>query len=147
MRATDLLRKQHREVEGLFGELLKCDDARACRSLSVEISTLLEIHMTIEESIFYPAYRASTGTRRGEQQVLQAFEEHHVIDLLLAELPRIDPSVERFDATVTVFKGLVERHVEAEELEMFRDAERRIDRERLEELGLQMADRAEHLAR
>lgn len=147
MRATDLLRRQHRELEGLFGELLKCGDVRVCRSLSTEISTLIESHMTIEESIFYPAYRASTGTRRGAQQMLQAFAEHHVIDLLLTELPCIDPSTERYEAVVTVFRDFVVRHFETEERQIFRVAETGFDRGRLDLLGLQLEERAHHLSR
>lgn len=147
MRATDFLRKQHREVENLFGQLLKCDSIGDCRSISHELGTLLEIHMTVEESIFYPAYRELSGTRRGVDRVLTACEEHHVVDLLLAELPRVDPSTDRFEATVKVFKDFVERHIEAEEREMLRDAERGIVGDRLDAIGQQMEERADYLSR
>src|SRR5262245_44910176 len=54
MKATELLKKQHREVKGLFREVKKASDARGRRSGMDEIAAKLEAHMRIEETIFYP---------------------------------------------------------------------------------------------
>jgi hemerythrin-like domain-containing protein len=68
----------------------------------------------------------------------EAFEEHHVVDLVLAELPKVDPEDERFQAKMTVLSELVEHHVEEEEEEMFPMAEKKLGAERIKELGQKM---------
>jgi hypothetical protein len=76
--------------------------------------------------------------------ILEAFEEHHVVDLVLAELPQIDPEDERFHAKMTVLHELVDHHVKEEEKEMFKLAQK-LGRTELAELGERMEARAEEL--
>lgn len=143
MKATDLLRRQHRDIEALFEKLLKSDDVRMRRALYGEISAMLDCHLTIEEESFYPAYRKAVS-EAGE--ILKAFEEHHAIDLLLEELPKANPAAETYQAKIEVLEELVALHFREEEQNMFLDAERRLDASILEEIGREMAQRAEDLA-
>lgn len=136
-KATDLLKGQHREVKGLFKSVEGSKGARERRLLLERIGQALKIHTAIEEKIFYPAVR-EIGTGKAEDLVLESLEEHHVVDLVLAELPRVDPSDERFEAKMTVLKELVEHHAEEEEEEMFAVAERKLGEDQLRELGQQM---------
>jgi hypothetical protein len=94
--------------------------------------------MRIEETIFYPAVQ-EIGTKKAEEIVPEAFEEHHVAQLVLGELPKVDPKDERFEAKMTVLEELIEHHVEEEEKEMFKLAEK-LGSERLAELGDEMQD-------
>jgi hemerythrin-like domain-containing protein len=103
-----------------------------------EIIKALEHHTEIEETIFYPAVR-EIGTKKADEMVGEAYEEHHVVKLVLAELPQVDPDAENFEAKMTVLKELIEHHVEEEEDEMFPMAEKRLGDERNSELGAQMA--------
>jgi hemerythrin superfamily protein len=132
-----LLKGQHREVKGLFKSVEGSKGARERRRLLERIGQALKIHTAIEEKIFYPAVR-EIGTGKAEDLVLESLEEHHVVDLVLAELPRVDPSDERFEAKMTVLKELVEHHAEEEEEEMFPVAERKLGEDQLRELGQQM---------
>src|SRR3546814_19110425 len=50
-----------------------------------------------------------------EDDILESYEEHHVADLLCAELAAMDASDERFVAKTTVLIENVEHHVEEEE--------------------------------
>jgi hemerythrin-like domain-containing protein len=102
---------------------------------------MLKMHTQIEEEIFYPAVR-ELGISKAEEMVDEAFEEHHVVDLVLAELPSVDPEDERYEAKITVLSELVKHHVEEEEGEMFPLAEKKLGAERVRELGQQMADMA-----
>ncbi len=61
-----------------------------------------------------------------------------VVALVLDELPDVDVDDERFEAKVTVLDELIEHHVEEEEHEMFKIAEK-LAAERLAELGDEMA--------
>lgn len=123
MKATDLLKKQHREVKALFKKVEKTEDAGQRRQLLDQIAEALKMHTRIEEEIFYPAIRG-LGTKKAEEMIDEAFEEHHVVDLVLAELPSVDPEDERFAAKMTVLSELVEHHVEEEEEEMFKLAQK-----------------------
>jgi Hemerythrin HHE cation binding domain len=136
MKATELLKKQHREVKALFGEAKKLESGERHRVLE-EITDKLEAHMTIEEAIFYPAVR-ELDTKKTEEMVPEAYEEHHVVKLVLAELPDVDVEDEQFEAKLTVLSELIEHHVEEEETEMFKVAEK-LGAERLADLGSEMA--------
>jgi hemerythrin-like domain-containing protein len=144
VKATDLLKRQHREVKSLFKEVESTEGARERRQLLDRIGEALKAHTAIEEEIFYPAVR-EIGTDKAEDMVLESLEEHHVVDLVLAELPNVDPKDERFPAKMTVLSELVEHHVDEEEEQMFPMAERKLGAERLAELGQQMTARMEEL--
>ena len=143
MKATDLLKRQHREVKGLFMKMEKTENAGERRKLMETIAQELQTHTTIEEEMFYPAIR-EVQSKKAEEMVNEAFEEHHVVKLVLAELPKVDPEDERFEAKMTVLSELVEHHVEEEEKEMFKLADK-LGKEELSDLGEQMAGRADEL--
>lgn len=138
--ATALLEKQHREVEKSFATALGSEDARVRRNAMRDILQQLTLHTDLEESIFYPAVRG-IGMEEATHLVLEAVEEHHVVKLVLKELPKIDPKADTFEAKMTVLKELIEHHVEEEEREMFPMAERYLGAERNRELAERMAAR------
>ena len=131
VKATDLLKRQHREDNGLFKEVEKTASAGEQRRLLNRISEALKAHTEIEEEVFYPAVR-DIGTDKAEEMVLESLEEHHVVDLVLAEQD------ERFPAKMLVLGELLEHHAEEEEEEMFPMVERKFGAERLAELGQRM---------
>jgi hemoglobin-like flavoprotein len=135
MDPKQLLKKQHREVEALFKKAEKAKPEQR-RALMSEIAANLQLHMNIEEGIFYPAVK-ELGNKKAEELVAESFEEHHVVKLVIAELPKVDPEDERFEAKMTVLKELIEHHVEEEEDEMF-DLADKLDDEILEDVGERM---------
>ena len=140
--ATALLEQQHREVERSFATALDSDDPRVRREAMKDIVRQLEMHTSIEETIFYPAVRNEIGGEQVDDMILEAYEEHHVVKTMLKELPKVDPAAENFKAKMTVLKELVAHHVEEEEKEMFPMAERKLGAERSRELAERMASRA-----
>jgi hypothetical protein len=112
------------------------ENARGRKQLLEEITAALELHTRLEEEIFYPAVRG-LETRKAEEMVAEALEEHHVVDLVLKDLPKVDPEDERFEAKMTVLSELVEHHADEEEKEMFKTAQRLGDEE-LKALGERM---------
>lgn len=135
MDPRQLLKKQHRQVASLFKQIEKAEGDEA-RELLDELRKNLELHMTIEEEMFYPAMRES-GARKAEELVLEAVEEHGVVKLVLDQLPEADPDDERFHAKMTVFQELIQHHVDEEEKEMFKLADK-LDDEELETLAERM---------
>jgi hemerythrin-like domain-containing protein len=118
MKATDVLKSQHRELLALFERIDVVDDPTDRRRLLDEITDALEMHAELEEEVFYPAIRES-GARAAEALVLEAIEAHHVVDLILAEAPDMDPEDETFIPKMKVLRDLVTRHIEEEERELF----------------------------
>jgi hemerythrin superfamily protein len=143
MNATDLLKKQHKQVMAIFKKLEKTEDPGERRELLDQVSEEIKAHSAIEERIFYPAVR-EVGTEKAREQVAEALEEHHVVDLVLGEAPDLDPADEQFEAKMTVLSELVRHHAEEEEKEMFKSAQK-LGAEELKELGARMESEYESL--
>jgi hypothetical protein len=139
--ATDLLREDHRKVKDLFHQFEEADNAAERRRIADVVMRELEIHSIIEEEIFYPAVRRQDDTGDlMEDTMNEADEEHHVADLLMAELKKMRSADARFAAKFTVLAENVKHHIQEEESEIFTKAAE-AGMERLQELGLQMEQR------
>jgi len=144
MNAIDLLKTQHKEVKTLFRKMHQTEATRERSQLLEQIALALEGHTTIEEEMFYPAVKG-LETKKAEEMVAEAYEEHHVVKLVLAELPQVDVEDEHFGAKMTVLSELVEHHADEEEEEMFKTA-KKIGDDELEDLGTRMEARFEEVA-
>lgn len=142
MKASELLKKQHREVKALFKQIEGTTAASQRKKLMTTIIEKLKLHTSLEEEIYYPAVK-EIDTKKAHDMVMEAYEEHHVVDLVMAELPQVDPTADTFAAKMTVLKELIEHHVEEEEGEMFPMADKKLGDERSNELGAQMATQAD----
>jgi len=131
MKATDLLKQQHRAVEALFAKI-EAGEPDALKDLA----SALAAHMAIEHEFFYPE-----ASEVDEDQILEAFQEHAIAEVALKRALAVDPEEESFDARVKVLKELIEHHVAEEEKVLFPKVEREIDAAELEELGTQMSAR------
>jgi hemerythrin superfamily protein len=142
MDAIGLLEADHRIVKKLLNEL----DATTERALKTReelfttIKRELTVHEVIEEEIFYPTLKEHP---RAKDIVLEAYEEHHVVDTLMGELSELPYDDETWGAKFTVMKENIEHHVEEEEGDMFKKARQVFDEAELDELGLIMAERKE----
>jgi hypothetical protein len=140
MNALTLLEDDHRKMRKLLDEL-EATTERGIRTREELYSTIkgeLTIHELIEEEIFYPALK---GHPKAEDIVLEGYEEHHVVDLVMAELENLPVDDESWGAKAKVMKENVEHHMEEEEGDMFKQARSIFDRAELEELGERMAAR------
>jgi hemerythrin-like domain-containing protein len=145
--AITLLKEDHKKVKGLLAQLEKTTERGADRRLKLlgQIETEVKIHTTIEEEIFYPAYRDAVKKKDDKELYQEALEEHHVVDLVLPELKDSDPAGEIFGAKAKVLKELIEHHAEEEEKEMFPKARRALGAAELRDLGSRMASRKRSL--
>jgi hemerythrin-like domain-containing protein len=145
MDAIALIKADHQTVETLFKQFEQAKEAgdKGRAQLVERISTELEVHAQIEEEIFYPRLRAK-AEEDGKELVAEAFEEHHLVKILLGELAGLGPDDEAFDAKVTVLMENVRHHVEEEESEMLPQAGEVLGGE-LAELGRRMAERKRQL--
>jgi hemerythrin-like domain-containing protein len=146
MDAIAMLKADHDKVKRLLTELESTTE-RGVKTRSELFATIkgeLTIHEVIEEEIFYPALKSHP---KAQDIVLEAYEEHHVVDLLMGELETLDVADETWGAKAVVMKENIEHHIEEEEGEMFRQARRVFDASELEELGKQMEVRKQSAGR
>jgi len=138
--AIVLLREDHKEIRRLFREYRKAgDDATATKKrLARQILEALTVHTYLENEVMYPRTRSLLPDL--EEEVLESYEEHHVADVLSAELAMMSPSDERFDAKMTVLIESVLHHIEEEEQGWFPTVRKGLDRSTLREIGEQLVN-------
>ena len=140
MDAITLLKRDHDKVKALLTELEGTTERgeKIRAELFSTIKGELTVHEIIEEEIFYPALKSHP---KAKDIVLEGYEEHHVVDLLMGELENLDVTDETWGAKALVMKENVEHHIEEEEGEMFKHARQVFDRDELDDLGARMAER------
>jgi hemerythrin superfamily protein len=146
MDALTLLIADHNRVKGLATRFKAADEAgdlRTAVELAGKIFTELEVHTTIEETVFYPAVTHLND--EVHDLVVEGLEEHHVVKGLIAEATAMDPSDEHWAAKVTVAIENVDHHVEEEETEMFPKVRSGMDLAARDALGDQLEARKKEL--
>lgn len=139
--AFDLLEQDHRQVEEWLDEYDELeDDDRSKGELSKEICLALKVHAQIEEEIFYPAARDATGD---DDLIDEAVVEHATVKNLIAEIEKMKPGQELFDAKIRVLGEMVKQHIREEEEELFPELQSaKMD---LDAVGKELAERKEEL--
>jgi hemerythrin-like domain-containing protein len=134
MKATQLLRSQHRDAKKI---LVALEKGKSTSKATVEkLVTALGAHMVIEQEIFYPAVKAIKP-----DLVLESFEEHAGAQSMMERLLKTEPGDESFTARVTTLKELIQHHVDEEEEDLFPKVEKQMETAALNTLGAQMKSR------
>jgi hemerythrin-like domain-containing protein len=138
--AITLLKTDHDKVKRLLADLESTTErgVKTREELFATIKGELTVHETIEEEIFYPALKEHP---KAKDIVLEAYEEHHLVDTVMAELEGLDVADETWGAKAMVMKENIEHHIDEEETEMFKQARQVFDARELDELGARMAER------
>ncbi|HYC89571.1 MAG TPA: hemerythrin domain-containing protein [Thermoanaerobaculia bacterium] len=141
--AIGLLKEDHKKVMDLLDSLERATGPRRTKLLG-QIEQELQIHTTIEEEIFYPAWREAARKKDDQTMYYEAVEEHGVVKTFLPEAGS-GANNEELKAKAKVLKELVEHHAEEEEKEMFPRARQVMERDELRELGERMEARKREL--
>src|ERR1044071_9962183 len=136
MNALELMHKDHQELKEMLGRVDDVTSVGEREHLLDKIRHELVAHERMEEEVFYPALKSH---KKAREIVLEGFEEHHVVDVILDELLDVPPETEVWAAKMKVLKENVEHHIKEEEGEMFRKARAMLEQDELEELGRRMA--------
>ncbi|MEU1074777.1 MULTISPECIES: hemerythrin domain-containing protein [unclassified Streptomyces] len=139
--AIVMLREGHKEIRRLI------------RSYRVEGRTeavepflrALTVYTFIEREGMYP--RVCVLLPETEPDILGFVEEHHIADVLAAELYDMRPGEVAFDAKARLLMDIVERHMDAEDHRWFPRVRAGVGRRELQEIGAWMtrlAERAPH---
>jgi hemerythrin superfamily protein len=139
--ATQMIRQDHKKVEGLFKKFEQTKGSQAKRRLAENAMAELEVHAALEEEIFYPAVKNEVDD--GSSMVQEAIEEHQTVKQLIGELKRMEEADEEFESQFSQLMENVQHHVEEEESEMLPKVEEsELD---LNSLGQQMAQRKQEM--
>jgi len=146
MNAMTLLKEDHQKVKKLLSELESTTErgVKTREELFTKVKQELVVHEAIEEEIFYPALKQHP---KNKEITLEAYEEHHVVNTVLAEIEGVAHDDEKWGAKFKVMKENLEHHIEEEEGEMFKQAKQVFDEEELAQLGEYMEARKEELMR
>lgn len=135
MTIFDVLRRSHREVEGLFGDLqnaISTDQVELARAMLQLVSIKLISGMRAEHAVVYPRFAREAGLL---DEVAMAIREHegieHLIDLLRVGGLRL----EDWCMAVAQLGRLVADHTDTEEATLFRSAGRALSPGVLDQLA------------
>ena len=140
MDAIALLKQDHDEVKKIMEKLDKTTErgVKTREELFTKLKSEMTVHEAIEEEIFYPALKEHP---KAKELVLEGYEEHHVVDLIMGEISQTPFDDETWGAKFSVMMENIEHHIEEEEGEMFKQARDVFSKSELEELGSRMEER------
>jgi hemerythrin-like domain-containing protein len=146
MDAMSLLKEDHQKVKKVLAELESTTErgVKTREELFTRVKQELVVHEAIEEEIFYPALKDHPKTK---EIALEAYEEHHVVDTIMAEIEGVAYDDETWGAKFKVMKESLEHHIEEEEGDMFKQAKQVFEDAELAQLGESMRARKEELLR
>jgi hemerythrin-like domain-containing protein len=128
-----VLKKDHEEVKGILGHLKATKESapKKREDLFQKLREELVPHMKAEESTFYPPLMAKKEAR---EDAMEGVEEHHVSEMVLKELEKMPKGEEQWGAKMSVFKELVEHHIQDEESKVFKSAEKALDHDEIQNI-------------
>ena len=141
MDAIKLLKEDHKKVKALFEEVEGLGDRASTqrKNLFQKIDEELTLHSKVEETLFYPEFKKRAENGEERDGILEAYEEHGVVKVMIGELEDLDPKDEKYKAKLTVLKELVTHHVKEEEGEIFKMAREMFEPEELNQIGDRIA--------
>jgi hemerythrin superfamily protein len=138
--AAQLIRKDHKKVDGLFKRFEQAKNRDARKRIANQVLEELEVHTKLEEEIFYPAVRKKL---REEEMLEEAQKEHNQAKQIMGELKTMDSADEAFNEKFLELVECIQHHVEEEEGELLPTVE---DSDMdLAEYGEQMTERKQEL--
>ena len=144
MDALSLLKEDHDKVKKILSDLDSTTErgVKTRQELFAKVKNELQVHEAIEEEIFYPALKEHP---KAKELVLEGYEEHNVVDMVMHEIEGVPFDDETWGAKLTVMKENVEHHMAEEENDMFKQARQVFDLQDLEDLGDRMQSRKQEL--
>jgi hemerythrin-like domain-containing protein len=144
MDVCQLLRLDHQNVLELFEELQRTParPEKARSDVYEELRRELLAHAQAEQEIFYAALLNRVPDR---DLILEAFEEHGVVERMFKDIDACPVSDEKWLAKVSVLREIVEHHIEEEENELFKTAREVLSRAEAEAIAEEVEARKAEL--
>ncbi len=106
------MKADHRKVEALFERFEAATASGTKAMLARQICTELKIHTSIDEEIFYPAFRGKIE----DDTLDEAYVEHVSAKVLVNDIEAGAPEDDFYDAKVKVLSEEIKHHVHEEEM-------------------------------
>lgn len=127
------LKEDHEQLKSLLAELEKLDQEDEFRFVLLEqIKQELVPHARAEESVLYNSMRA---VPTDNSEVMHGFKEHAEAEALLRTLLVKDKINLDWKETAVKLREALEHHIEEEETEIFKEAQRMFTQEEAEMMG------------
>lgn len=139
MNAFELLKADHEKVKKLLEKIAHASD-KAIVTKEENFNKVVEevkAHSKMEEKVFYPKLKENPKTRA---LILEAYEEHHLVDKLMSEVNKVDVGDEKWKAKFTVMEENLKHHIKEEEESLFPLVEEVLTEEEIEELGKELKE-------
>ncbi len=134
MNIFSILKAEHDEVKALLEKAedttMRAEQTR--KELFEKIYEALMLHAKAEQRSLYDRLDQD---KEFHELLLEAEEEHHLVERSLNEIEGTHSDDERWKAKITVLKEILEHHVKEEEEEMFPRAKKLLSKEEQETLG------------
>lgn len=132
--AFNLLKADHKELEGLFAKLTSTSQraVKTRSALVTKLKTALELHARVEESVFYPAVEEMELTHTN---AVESVEQHTLIRQLMSELELLAVQDERWQAKLKLLHDSFQSHIKEEEEDMFQKAKEVFSPAQIQTLG------------
>jgi len=129
----NMIHEEHEMVMDMLEQIKQMPDSNYTgrEEMFNKLKSELVPHMKGEEKAFYPVLRKH---REAKEDALEALEEHHIAEVSMMELDRMSKQEEFWGAKLSVFKELIEHHIEEEESKVFKDARDYISHEQMQEI-------------
>lgn len=134
--ALELLKRDHRNVEGMFYQYEQAQDPDERTRIAHEVVNELAVHGEIEELRFYPRMREVLPN--GDKLADEAISEHLEAKQVLNEIDSMTAHDDGFHERMTQLMADIRHHVEEEETEMLPAIRRQLSAEELADLGEKM---------
>ena len=135
MSAIELLRQQHREVDGLF-QRIKASNGDERISLLGQVAEALTIHAALEEHFFYPFAR-----EQGVEGLIdESFQDHAEVKQLISEILQVKQTDPRLDELCMRLERMVTEHVGQEEASLLPQVESRANPDELLSMRAEMEE-------
>ena len=143
--AIELLKQDHRKVDGLFKQFEELEDEPEAANPIIEAAVAeLQVHDRLEMEVFYPAVREAAEEEEIEDLLDEAEVEHETVRELIEKINEAGLDDEMRKARFTVLTEYVKHHVEEEEKEMFPKVKKLKELD-LEALATEMQERKTEL--
>ncbi|HEY4135276.1 MAG TPA: hemerythrin domain-containing protein [Alphaproteobacteria bacterium] len=136
MNILKALKSDHVAVKAILADILKTTERaeKKRKTLFDKFKAEIVAHSRAEEIVVYERLKSIKEDR---DTILEGYEEHYLVDKLIAEIERLSPSDEVWTAKVTIVKEMLEHHIEEEEKEIFSMLRKEFDPDSLNTFGEQ----------
>jgi len=124
------LKKDHQEVMDLLDQIEESSERnfKKREDLFNQMKEELLPHIKAEEKAFYVVLLQN---KQAKKDTMEGMEEHHVAELVLAELTKMSPEEEYWPPKLSVFKEILHHHIQEEEGKIFQTAQEVISEDKI----------------